>query len=370
MSLAPRSPSPSAGSRSAWPDDVEVGEVVPSQYFGRHLVVWRDDDGVAHVKDAFCPHLGAHLGHGGIGRRRASSMCPFHGWRFDGEGANTLHPLQRAHQQEAKLRTYPTIERNGLVMVWYHPDGDVEPMWEIPELPEFDADPTSSPSGDPRLHGRRRRGRSWPRTGRLRPLPLRAQHRDRARARVVRDRRHRRHDAIDPEVPHAPRRGRRTHRRRQLRPRLRRHPLLAASSTPFLMGCNTPDRRRAAATCASTSRCASSATTRRDLERGQGLRRRGRQAGPGGQPDLGEQGPPGPPGAGRHRRPVHEVPQVGRQFYAEGVDDSSARCTNRRTSYPAAPLEYGFAPVRLRPLPERSRRLRAPGSALARGTAT
>jgi phenylpropionate dioxygenase-like ring-hydroxylating dioxygenase large terminal subunit len=33
-------------------------------------------------------------------------------------------------------RTYPTIERNGLVMFWYHPS-DAPPTYEIPELAEF-----------------------------------------------------------------------------------------------------------------------------------------------------------------------------------------------------------------------------------------
>src|SRR5690606_18211319 len=42
-----------------------------------------------------------------------------------------------------------------------------------------------------------------------------------------------------------------------------------------------------------------------------GLRRRGRQAGARGHAHLGAQGPPGASGPGRHRRPVHEVPQVG-----------------------------------------------------------
>ena len=32
---------------------------------GRELVVFRGEDGEAHVLDAHCPHLGAHLGHGG-----------------------------------------------------------------------------------------------------------------------------------------------------------------------------------------------------------------------------------------------------------------------------------------------------------------
>lgn len=36
-------------------------------------------------------------------------------------------------------RTYPTIERNGLIMFWYHPH-DEPPSYEIPELVEFGPD--------------------------------------------------------------------------------------------------------------------------------------------------------------------------------------------------------------------------------------
>ncbi len=118
-----------------WPHDIEVGGVRPLSYFGRHLVLWRDGDGVAHLHDAFCPHLGGHFGYGGkvVGCELA---CPFHGWRFDSEGNNTLIPYSQRTNAKASVRSYPTIERNGLIMAWFHPHGDA-PKWEIPEVPEF-----------------------------------------------------------------------------------------------------------------------------------------------------------------------------------------------------------------------------------------
>jgi phenylpropionate dioxygenase-like ring-hydroxylating dioxygenase large terminal subunit len=119
----------------AWPDDVKVGQVVPLQYFGRHLALWRDDNGAPHLNDAFCPHLGAHFGHGGTVTGE-ELVCPFHGWRFDASGANTLIPYSERTNKKACVRAYPTIERNGLIMAWYHPEG-ADPMWEIPEVPEF-----------------------------------------------------------------------------------------------------------------------------------------------------------------------------------------------------------------------------------------
>jgi 3-ketosteroid 9alpha-monooxygenase subunit A len=48
-----------------YPEDFPVGEPKAIYYFEMHLVAWRDDTGVLHVQDPFCPHLGAHLGHGG-----------------------------------------------------------------------------------------------------------------------------------------------------------------------------------------------------------------------------------------------------------------------------------------------------------------
>ena len=62
--------------------------------------------------------------------------CPFHGWRFNGDGENTLIPYSDRTNKKACLRTYPTVERNGLIMAWYHPDEEA-PKWEVEEVAEF-----------------------------------------------------------------------------------------------------------------------------------------------------------------------------------------------------------------------------------------
>ena len=123
----------------AWSPEILIGEMRPKRAFGRELVLWRDAQGIAHVQDAHCPHLGAHLGVGGrvVGCEIA---CPFHAWQFDSDGRNTLIPYSERTNGKARLRTYPTIERNGLLMAWYHPSAEV-PKWDVPEVPEFaDAD--------------------------------------------------------------------------------------------------------------------------------------------------------------------------------------------------------------------------------------
>jgi 3-ketosteroid 9alpha-monooxygenase subunit A len=127
----------------AWAAEVGPGDVMPRYYFGRHLVLWRDETGEFHLQDAFCPHLGAHLGHGGT-VKGVELACPFHGWEFGGDGRNTCIPYSERTNAKARLRTYPVVVRNGLVLAWYHPDADVSPQWEIPELPEFNGDPEFS----------------------------------------------------------------------------------------------------------------------------------------------------------------------------------------------------------------------------------
>ena len=119
-----------------WPDELEPGGVIPLYYFDRDLVLWRDTDGGAyHLQDAICPHLGGHLGHGGH-VEGCELQCPFHGWKFDTDGQNSEIPYSTKVNRSACIRTYPVLERNGMVLAWYHPY-DEPPKWDIPQLEEF-----------------------------------------------------------------------------------------------------------------------------------------------------------------------------------------------------------------------------------------
>jgi nitrite reductase/ring-hydroxylating ferredoxin subunit len=117
-------------------DEVTVGDVVTVSLLGRELVVWRGHDGAVHVHDAFCPHLGAHLGVGGT-VVDGGIRCPFHGWRFDGDGGCVEIPYSERLNRKARLRSFPTVERHGFVFAWYHPAGTA-PTWELPTLAEMD----------------------------------------------------------------------------------------------------------------------------------------------------------------------------------------------------------------------------------------
>jgi phenylpropionate dioxygenase-like ring-hydroxylating dioxygenase large terminal subunit len=122
----------------AWSFELDAGELLARRYFDRDLVLFRGESGEAHVLDAYCPHLGAHLGVGGQ-VVEDSIRCPFHGWRFSGAGACLEIPYAKRIPQAAKAVAYPTRETGGLLWGWYHPE-DVAPFFEPPEIPEYRAE--------------------------------------------------------------------------------------------------------------------------------------------------------------------------------------------------------------------------------------
>ena len=130
----------------AYSAELSLGDVKPLFYFDEHMVLFRTEAGQAHVMEAFCPHLGAHLGHGGKVQGDALT-CPFHGWQFDGDGLCVNVPYARAIPKRAKegpcLHSYPVQERNQMIWAWYHPRR-VAPLWDLDDLPEL-SDPDWSP---------------------------------------------------------------------------------------------------------------------------------------------------------------------------------------------------------------------------------
>ena len=128
-------PFPNGWFQVAYGDELGDAEVVPLQYFGKDLVLFRGQDGKARVLDAFCPHLGAHLGYGGRVEDNCI-RCPFHAWRFDGDGKCVDVPYANKIPPQARLDAWTVAEVNGLIMVWHHMDRK-PPLWQLPQLPEI-----------------------------------------------------------------------------------------------------------------------------------------------------------------------------------------------------------------------------------------
>jgi phenylpropionate dioxygenase-like ring-hydroxylating dioxygenase large terminal subunit len=115
-----------------WSDDFAPQVARPLKYFGEDLVAYRGASGRLVVMDAFCPHMGAHLGHGG--RVEGDCLvCPFHGWSWNADGRNAAIPNSKSTVAKAQIRTWNVVETAPLVFVWYSWRSE-KPLWEAPDL--------------------------------------------------------------------------------------------------------------------------------------------------------------------------------------------------------------------------------------------
>ena len=99
---------------------------------GQELLLFRTASGQAAAIDAHCPHLGAHLGHGG---RVCGEVlrCPFHGFQFDAGGRCVATGYGTKPPPNAVAKTWPLRERNGMLLVYYGVEGGAPP-WEVPTV--------------------------------------------------------------------------------------------------------------------------------------------------------------------------------------------------------------------------------------------
>jgi 3-ketosteroid 9alpha-monooxygenase subunit A len=114
------------------------GDVRPVKYFDQDLVLFRTEQGEVALLDAYCAHLGAHLGYGGKVKGECIE-CPFHGWLWTSKGALSEIPYAPDETRRVGLAQWPTREVDGLIITWYDAFGRA-PWWEWPGITEF-ADP-------------------------------------------------------------------------------------------------------------------------------------------------------------------------------------------------------------------------------------
>jgi 3-ketosteroid 9alpha-monooxygenase subunit A len=109
------------------------------QAFGTKLVVFASADGSLHVLDAYCRHMGGDLSMGTV--KGDQVACPFHDWRWGGDGRCARIPYARRVPPAARTRAWPVLERNGQLFVWNDPEGSL-PTDDvaIPSIPGASSD--------------------------------------------------------------------------------------------------------------------------------------------------------------------------------------------------------------------------------------
>ncbi|MEV6320614.1 Rieske 2Fe-2S domain-containing protein [Nocardia sp. NPDC051787] len=106
-------------------EDFRDGKPHTVAIFGTELVVFAGAGGQLNVLDAYCRHMGGNLGDGRI--KGDSIACPFHDWRWGGNGRCTGIPYGRRVPPRARTRSWPTLEQNKQLFVWNDPEGNPPP---------------------------------------------------------------------------------------------------------------------------------------------------------------------------------------------------------------------------------------------------
>lgn len=113
-------------------DEIKPGIVLNKNLAGQEIVLFRTVSGKLHAIDAYCPHLGAHLGHGGTVEGE-EIKCPFHGFCFNGSGECTKTGYGTKPPPTAKAKTWQVRDKNGFIAI-YHSNEHKAPDWEIPDV--------------------------------------------------------------------------------------------------------------------------------------------------------------------------------------------------------------------------------------------
>ena len=128
----PLSPYPNGWYALAFADELRRGGTLSRTFAGHEIILFRTASGRACALDAYCPHLGAHLGYGG--RVEGEVLrCPFHGFCYDGTGRCVATGYGTKPPPTAVSRAWPLVEVNGMLCAYYDVDGR-PPTWDIPQL--------------------------------------------------------------------------------------------------------------------------------------------------------------------------------------------------------------------------------------------
>ncbi len=114
--------------------DLAPGALVSREFAGKEIVLYRTMSGEARACGAYCPHMGAHFGHGG--RVDGEEIwCPFHGFCFDGAGNCTKTGYDTTPPKTAKLDVIPLVELHGRLFGYHDSDG-AAPRFDLPAVSE------------------------------------------------------------------------------------------------------------------------------------------------------------------------------------------------------------------------------------------
>ena len=108
--------------------------LTPRKLLKRNVVLYRLENGSVAALDDACPHRRLPLSKGQLLGDQIE--CGYHGLQFDCSGRCVAAPTQSRIPPNAVVKSYPTIERWGLVWIWMG-DRDRADESHLPDIPNY-----------------------------------------------------------------------------------------------------------------------------------------------------------------------------------------------------------------------------------------
>lgn len=126
---------------------IKKEEVKGFKICGQEVVVFRDNENNLHGMDAYCPHMGTHLGVGKVIGKNI--QCFFHHWKFNSSGECVDIPCSTQHKErimsKARNQSYKVTEQFGAI--WIFPSSS--PDFELASFAEFPSEDIVFEFGEP-----------------------------------------------------------------------------------------------------------------------------------------------------------------------------------------------------------------------------
>jgi phenylpropionate dioxygenase-like ring-hydroxylating dioxygenase large terminal subunit len=107
-------------------EDIAEKAILPFTLANIHFVAYRTESGAVHIIEDRCPHVGGSFSTGNV--IGENIRCPIHGFTFDTAGTCVATGFNGVSSKSC-VHQWPTLEINGLVMVFYHAQG-LAPTWQ------------------------------------------------------------------------------------------------------------------------------------------------------------------------------------------------------------------------------------------------
>ena len=126
--------------------ELDAGNVLPVEFFGKEMVLYRGETGRVVLLDAYCKHMGTHMGKSksaAIVRDKKqivgdSILCPYHAWRYGPDGKLEEIPFDSTCPKAGDIEAYTVREHMNCILMWHDPEGGRTPDYEPPYLPAWD----------------------------------------------------------------------------------------------------------------------------------------------------------------------------------------------------------------------------------------